>query len=77
MNPSTEMTCTSNGLSTVPSSSRNLFNVANSSSRSSVPPPCIQPSHRAARRSAASAWPPTRIGMGAVGAGHILVLGMS
>ena len=37
-------------------------------------PPCIQPSQRAARRSAASACPPTRIGIGSDGAGRHLGL---
>ena len=58
------MTWISNG-PVRPSSSRIwLSRLISRSSSSGLPPPCIQPSQRAARRSAASAWPPTRIGIG-------------
>jgi len=77
LKPSIEITWISNG-PVLPSSSRScLTRAMRRSSSSGSPPPCIQPSSRAARRSATSAWPPIRTGIGWVGAGVIFVLGMS
>ena len=78
LNASIEITCTSNGLSAVPSARRNSASLASSPGRSAgSPPPCIQPSPvLAARRSIASLCPPNRIGMGSVGTGESLTGGI-
>jgi hypothetical protein len=52
--------------------------VSSASSSSVDPPPCIQPLPRTtARRNAGSLCPPTSSGIGSVGAGQILIAGMS